>query len=86
MLNERRYILRIASVQQVLPVAVFRVLEVAFLTNVSSTLIDPVFKEILPFLVGQNFLEGIVPRYIPHWLKVAVIPVGIRRPWEMLKN
>jgi hypothetical protein len=50
-------------------------------------MIDPVSKEILPFLAGQNFLEGIVHRYIPHWLRVAVTPLGIRRPWsEMLRN
>ena len=79
--------IRIASVWLVLHVAVFHVLEVTFLTKVSSTVIDPVSKEILPFLSGQNFLEGIVPRYIPHWLKVAVTPLGIRRPWlEMLRN
>jgi hypothetical protein len=50
-------------------------------------MIDPLSKEIWPFLAGQNFLEGIVARYIPHGLKVAVTPLGIRRPWlEMLKN
>ena len=46
----------------------------------SSTVIDPVSKEILPFLAGQNFGEGIVPRYIPHWLKVAVNTPGNKKP------
>jgi hypothetical protein len=60
---------------------------VIFVTNVSSTVIEPVSKEILPFLADQNFLEGIVPRCIPYWLKVAVTLLGIRRPWlEILKN
>jgi hypothetical protein len=44
-----------------LSVAVFRVLEVTFVTDVSSTaVIDPAAKEVLPLVAGLSFCEGVV--------------------------